>query len=55
MSKAPTGIALLLVGVVTVAGHMASLATVVAHLLPLLLGLLAVSGDMATPAAVVAG
>ena len=52
--KAPTGIALLLVGMVTVARHVASLATVVAALLAFLLGLLAISGDVTAPATVVA-
>lgn len=55
VAKATAGIALLLVGMVTVAGHVASLATAVATLLPLLLGLLAVTGNMAAPVAVVAG
>lgn len=55
VAKAPAGVALLLVGVVTVAGHVAGLATAVAHLLPLLLGFLAVPRDMASPVAVVAG
>lgn len=54
VTKAPTGIALLLVGMVTVACHVACLATVVAALLTLLLGLLAISGDVPTPATVVA-
>lgn len=54
MAKAPTGVALLLVGMVTVARHVARLATVVAALLALLLGLLAVSGDVPAPATVVA-
>lgn len=54
VSKAATGVTLLLVGMVTVTGHVAGLATVVAHLLPLLLGFLAIPGDVATPAAVVA-
>ena len=55
VTKATAGIALLLVGMVTVTGHVASLATAVAALLPLLFGLLAVPGNMATPVAVVAG
>lgn len=55
MPEPAAGVALLLVGVVAVSGHVAGFATVVADLLPLLLGLLAVSGDVATPAAVVAG
>lgn len=55
VAKASAGIALLLVGMVAVAGHVASLATAVATLLPLLLGLLAVTGNMAAPVAVVAG
>lgn len=52
--KAAAGVTLLLVGMVAVAGHVAGLAAVVAHLLPLLLGFLAIPGDVATPAAVVA-
>lgn len=49
------GVALLLVGVVAVAGQVAGLAAVVAALLPLPLGLLAVLGDVATSATVIAG
>lgn len=49
------GVALLLVGVVAVAGQVARLAAVVAALLPLPLGLLAVLGDVAASAAVIAG
>lgn len=49
------GVALLLVGVVAVAGQVAGLAAVVAALLPLPLGLLAVLGDVAASAAVIAG
>ena len=55
MSKFPTGIALLLVRVVTVTSQMAWLATVVAELLSLSLGLLAVLGNVATSTAVIAG
>lgn len=55
MSKFPTGIALLLIRVVTVTSQMAWLATVVAALLSLSLGLLAVLGNMATSTAVIAG
>jgi len=54
VTEASTGVALLLVGMVAVPGHMASLATVVAALLPLLPWLLAVPGNMTTPVAVVA-
>lgn len=53
MAKASTRVALLLIGMVTVPGYMASLATIVAALLPLLPGLLAVPGNMTTPVAVV--
>lgn len=49
------GVALLLVGVVAVAGQVAGLAAVVAALLPLPLGLLAVLGDVAASATVIAG
>lgn len=55
VAKTSTGIALLLVGMVTVTSHMARLAASVAHLLPLLLRLLALSGNVASTAAVVAG
>lgn len=55
MAESAAGVALLLVGVVTVTGYVADFATVVADLLPLLLGLLAVPGDVAAPSAVVAG
>lgn len=55
MSKFPTGIALLLIRVVTVTSQMAWLATVVAALLSLSLGLLAVLGNVATSTAVIAG
>lgn len=54
VTETSTGVALLFVGMVTVAGHVACLATVVAALLPLLLGLLAVPGDVAPPATIVA-
>lgn len=47
-------VALLLVGMLTVAGHVAGFAAGVAQLLPLLFGLLAVPGNVATPVAVVA-
>ena len=53
MTEASTRVALLLVGMVAIPGHMASLATVVAALLSLLPGLLAVPGNMTTPVAVV--
>lgn len=55
VSEAAAGVALLLVGVVTIARHVTGLAAVVAQLLALLLGLLAVSGDVTSSAAVVAG
>lgn len=54
VTKASTGVALLLVGMVAVAGHVASFAAGVAELLPLPLGLLAVPGNVTTPVAVVA-
>ena len=54
MTEASTRVALLLVGMVAIPGHMASLATVVAALLAFLLGLLAISGDVTAPATVVA-
>jgi len=54
VSKSTTGVALLLVCMFTVPGHMSGLAAVVAALLPLLPGLLAVPGNMTTPVAVVA-
>lgn len=54
VTEAAAGVALLLVGVVAVAGHVTGFAAVVADLLPLLLGLLAVPGDVAASAAVVA-
>lgn len=53
MAETSTRIALLLIGMVTVPGYMASLATIVAALLPLLPRLLAVPGNMTTPVAVV--
>lgn len=52
--KSTTRVALLLVSVVAVSGHMAGFATVVTDLLSLLLRLLAVPRDVATPSAVVA-
>lgn len=55
MPELAAGVALLLVGVVAVAGQVAGLAAVVAALLPLPLGLLAVLGDVAASAAVIAG
>lgn len=54
VAKPTAGVALLLVGMVTVTGHVASFATGVAQLLPLLFGLLAVPGNVTTPVAVVA-
>jgi len=55
VAEASAGVALLLVSVVAVAGHVARLAAGVARLVPLLLGLLAVPRDVARPVAVVAG
>lgn len=55
VSKAAAGVALLLVGVVAVPGHVAALPTVVAQLLSLLLRLLAVSGDVTCSLAVITG
>lgn len=55
VSKAAAGVALLLVGVVTVACHVSSLAAVVAHLLALFLRFLAVSGDVTSSATVITG
>lgn len=54
VAKAPTAVAFLLIEVLTVAGHVARLATGVAAHLSLLLGLCAVPGDVAAPVAVVA-
>lgn len=54
MAKPTAGVALLLVGMITVTGHVTSFAAGVAELLPLLFGLLAVPGNVATPVAVVA-
>lgn len=54
VSEAAAGVALLLVSVLAVAGHMTGFATVVADLLALLLGLLAVPGDVSASATVVA-
>lgn len=54
MSKATAGVALLLVGVITVTGHVTGFSTGVAKLLPLLLRLLTVPGDVTTLVAVVA-
>ncbi len=55
MTKPTAGVALLLVGVVAVAGHVTCLPTVVAQLLSLLLRLLAVSGDVTSFATVITG
>lgn len=55
VSKLSTGIALLLISMVTVTSQVAWLAAVVAALLALSLGLLAVLGDVAPSTAVVAG
>lgn len=54
VAKPTTGVALLLIGMITVAGHVASFAAGVAELLSLLFGLLAIPGNVATPVAVVA-
>lgn len=54
VAEPTAGVALLLIGVVTVASHVAGFATGVAQLLPLLPGLLAVPGNVTTPVAVVA-
>lgn len=54
VAKPTAGVALLLVGMITVTSHMASFAASVAELLPLLFGLLAVPGNVATPVTVVA-
>lgn len=55
VSEAAAGVTFLLVGVVTVPGHVSSLPTVVAELLPLLLWLLTVSGDVTSSATVITG
>lgn len=55
VSRASTGVALLLYGVATVPGEVPRPPTGVAGLLPLLLGLLTVPGDVARPPTVVAG
>lgn len=54
MAKATAGVAFLLVGMITVAGHVTGFSTGVAKLLPLFLRLLAVPGDVTTLVAVVA-
>jgi len=54
VTKASTGIAFLLVGMVTLTGHVSGFTTAVTHLLSLLLRLLAVTRDVTTPVAVVA-
>lgn len=54
VAKSSTRVALLLIGMIAVTGHVASFSTVVAELLPLPLGLLAVSGNVTTLVAVVA-
>ncbi len=54
MAKPTTGVALLLIGMITLAGHVAGFAAGVAELLPLLFGLLAVPGNVAAPVTVVA-
>jgi len=54
VTKASAGVAFLLVGMVTLTGHVSGFATAVAHLLSLLLRLLAVARDVTTPVAVIA-
>lgn len=54
VTKATAGVTLLLIGMVTVTGHMSSFATAEAELLSLLLRLLAVPGNVTTPVTVVA-
>lgn len=54
VAKPTAGVALLLIGVIAVTGHVTSFPTSVAELLPLLFGLLAVPGNVTTPVAVVA-
>lgn len=54
VAKRPTGEALLLIGMIALAGHVTSFSAVVALLLPLPFGLLAVPGNVTTPVAVVA-
>lgn len=54
MAKLAAGVALLLVGMVAVTGHVASFSAVVTQLLPLPLGLLTIPGNVATLVAVVA-
>lgn len=54
VTKPTAGVALLLVSMVTVTGHVTSFTAGVAELLPLLFGFLAVPGNVATPVAVVA-
>lgn len=54
VAKPTTGIALLLVGMIAVTGHVTSFAAGVAELLSLLFGFLAVPGNVATPVAIVA-
>lgn len=55
VTKATTGVALLLVSMVTVTCHVTSLSTVVAHMVTLLLWLLTVSRDVTSFATVVTG
>lgn len=55
MSEAATGVALLLMAVVALSGHVSGLPTVVAQLFSLLLRFLTVSGDVTSSAAVVTG
>lgn len=54
VAKLAAGVALLLVRMFAVAGHVASFPTVVTQVLPLPFGLLAVPGNVATLVAVVA-
>lgn len=54
VTKPTAGVALLVVGMLTVTGHVAWFVAVVAQLQPLLSGLLAIPGNVATLVAVVA-
>lgn len=54
VAKPTAGVALLLIGVIAVTGHVTSFPASVAELLSLLFGLLAVPGNVTTPVAVVA-
>lgn len=54
VTKPAARVALLLIGVIAVTGHVAGFAARVAELLPLLFGLLAVPGNVTTSVAIVA-